>query len=151
MWIYKWTTEPWKIYLYISRLTTCMYVVKQRTILVHVGQTQDPWKVPEAVKVVVCGWTGATWATGNCQLLHRSFQGFIKWNIACQERYIAHCWVPLLPCHLPHCNMSTPSQYPCTAGELSVVLNGSGQGEAKRQVRCGAAPYSNGSPEQSGP
>lgn len=58
------------------------------------------------------------------------FQGFIIWKIACQERYIAHYWVPLLPSHLflPH-NMSTPSQYPYSAGKLSGMWNWFGQGQ----------------------
>lgn len=110
-----------------------MWLNNGRTIPVHAGQTQDLWKVPEAVKVVVCGWTWATWGSGSCQLLHKFFSRFYHMKDCVPGKVHSSLLgttssLSSFSTSLTY-NMSTPCQYPYSAGKLSGMWNRFGQGQ----------------------
>lgn len=109
-----------------------MWLNSGRTIPVHAGQTQDWGKVPEVVEAEACGWAGATWGTGSCQLLHKFFSRFLSYETLHARKgtqlTVGYHFFPLIFFYLI-CSMSTPSQYPYSAGKSPVMWKGFGRGQ----------------------
>lgn len=145
------------IYMSLCVWIVCIYLWlnNRKTIPVHEGQTQNLWKVPEAVRMLA----GAIWGTGSCQFLHGFFQGFIIWNTVCQEKYVAaHCWVPLPPSDpfLPHLQYEHPLSVPLLSWKVICDVELIWARTERPNCRWivvlhWITSYSNGSPGQSGP